>query len=229
MSQEKNERHDASQDDERDNDRPRKRGGDDGAAEHASDAQRKPDAGVRAHGGRWGDGEEMFDIKGRIISISVVGDASEITIAAGREQGVVRGMEGYLMAGDTFLSELDVVKVDKRWCKARVEATPDQIREHINDAVINPSSKPAKAAKAAKDYKTRVISVSIIGGRSRITVAGGRAHGVEAGMQGVLLDDSGKRIIGFTLEEVHARTGLAFVDVTLDEVNRSHSAIVNPG
>lgn len=230
MSKEKHERHDASHDDDRDHDRPRKRGGDDGAADQASDAQRKaPDAGVRAHGGRWGDGEEMFDIKGRILSISVVGDHSEVMVAAGREQGVHYGMEGYLMAGDTFLSEIDVVKVDKRSCRARVDATPDQIREHLNDIVINPSSKPAKAATAAKDFKTRVIRVAVVGGRNQIMVAGGRAQGVEAGMQGVLLDDSGKKIISFTLEEVEARTGIAYVDTTLDEVRRSHSAVVNPG
>jgi hypothetical protein len=228
MSKEKHERHDASND-ERDHE-PRKRGGDDGASHDASDAQRKaPDAGVRAHGGRWGDGEEMFDIKGRILSVSVHGDHSEVLIAAGREQGVHRGMEGYLMAGDTFLSEIDVIGVDKRVCRARVDATPDQIGEHLDDIVINPSSKPAKAATAAKDYKTRVISVSIIGGRSQITVAGGRAQGVEAGMHGVLLDAAGKKIISFTLEEVSARTGKAFVDTTLDEIRTSHSAIVNPG
>jgi hypothetical protein len=237
MSKEKHERHDASHDDDRDH--AHKRGGDGGAADHASEAQRKaPDAGVRAHGGRWGDDEEMFDIKGRILSVSVHGDHSEVLIAAGREQGVHRGMEGYLMAGDTFLSEIDVIGVDKRVCRARVEATPDQIGEHLDDIVINPSSKPAKAATAAKDFKTRVISVSIIGGRSQITVAGGRAQGVEAGgraqgveagMHGVLLDAAGKKIISFTLDEVAARFGKAFVDTTLDEIHTSHSAIVNPG
>lgn len=225
MSKEKHERHDASHDEQ---EHHRRKRGDDGASDHASDAQRKaPEAGVRAHGGRWGDGEELFDIKGRILGISVHGDESEILIAAGREQGVHYGMQGYLMAGDTYLSELDVVSVSKNSCRARVDATPDQIREHLDDVVINPSSKPAKAATAAKDFKTRVLRVMVVGGKTQIMVAGGTAQGVAAGMEGVLLDEGGKRIIGFTLEEVHARNAIAYVDTTVDDVYRSKSAIVN--
>jgi hypothetical protein len=228
MSKEKDERHDASHDDDHDK---KKRGGGGGDSSHdESEHQRKaPTAGVRSHGGRWGDGEEMFDIKGRIVGISVHGDESEILIAAGREQGVHYGMEGYLMNGDTFLSEMSIVGVSTSTCKARVDATPDQIREHLNDAVINPSSKPARAAKDAKDFKTRVLKVDIVGGRTRLMIGGGRAYGVQAGMQVQMLDESGKDMGSFVLEEAQARVASGFVDFpNLDMVARIKSVVVNP-
>ncbi len=191
--------------------------------------RKKPDAGVRAHGGRYGD-EEMSDIKGRILGISVHGDESEILIAAGRAQGVYYGMEGYIMNGDTFLSELSVVSVTKNACRARVDATPDQIREHLDDVVINPSSKPARASQKAQDWKTRIIRVDIHGGKPRIMIAGGRAYGVEAGMEILLLDESGKRMGRATLEEASARTAMAMLDFpNLDMVQQIKTVVVNPG
>jgi hypothetical protein len=172
----------------------------------------------------------MFDIKGRILGISVKGDKSEILIGAGRAQGVHYGMEGYLMNGDTFLSELDVVSVTKNACRALVDATPDQIREHLEDVVINPSSKPARAAQKASNWKTRIIKVDIVGGKPRITIAGGRAYGVEAGMEILLLDDSGKRMGAATLEEASARTAMAMLDFpNLDLVQAIKTVVVNPG
>jgi hypothetical protein len=230
MGREKHERHDASHDEDHDKDHHRKRGDDD-SSKDASDHQRKmPDAGVRAHGGRWGDGEEMFDIKGRILSISVVGDHSEILIGAGRDQGVHYGMEGYVMNGDTFLSEIDVIGVSKRACRARVDATPDQLREHLEDIVINPSSKPARAAQDAKNWKTRVIRVDIVGGFARLMIGGGRAYGVQAGMVCDLQDENGKHIANMTLEEASARTALGMTRFqNLDEVHRIKTVIVNPG
>lgn len=220
MSREKHEHHDGgeeSHDHKRRNDDDHDHGG------------KQPDAGVRAHGGRFGD-EEMADIKGRILGISVHGDESEIIIAAGRAEGVYYGMEGYIMNGDTFLTELSVVGVTKHSCRARVQATPDQIREHLNDVVINPSSKPARAAQKAHDWKTRIIRVDIHGGHPRIMIAGGRAYGVEAGMEILLLDESGKKMGHATLEEASARTALATLDFpNLDMVHAIKTVVVNPG
>lgn len=220
MSREKHEHHGSG---DHDQDQHRKRDDDhDGGG-------KMPDAGVRAHGGRWGDGEELFDIKGRIMGITVHGDESEILIAAGRAQGVHYGMEGYLMNGDTFLSELNVVSVSKNSCRARVDATPDQIREHLNDVVINPSSKPARAAQKASNWKTRIIRVDIHDGRPRIMIAGGRAYGVEAGMEILLLDESGKKVGMATLEEASARTAMAMLDFpNLDIVYGIKTVVVNP-
>jgi cell shape-determining protein MreC len=160
----------------------------------------------------------------------VHGDHSEILIGAGRQQGVHVGMTGYLMNGDTYLSELDVIATNKNTTRAIVKATPDQIREHINDAVINPSSVPKKAATKAHDFKTRVIKYSIEGGRTKVTIAGGTAYGVHAGDEVIMLDENGKRMPGghFIVEEAEARTASAFVELIPDEVIRCKSVVVNP-
>jgi|GEM_PF-3190528 len=207
----------------------REHGGDHGAAHDSSEHQRKaPEAGVRTDT-RWGDDkEEMFDIHGRILGISIVDGGTELMIGAGRDQGVHQGMTGYLMAGDTYFAQLDIVGVDKRVCRVKVDATPDAVRAHQDNVRINPSSTPARASQAVHDYKTRVIKVDIIDGRPRISLAGGSAHGVQAGMEGVLLDDSGKRIVSFKLDEIHSRFATAMVDTILSEVQRSSSAIIAP-
>jgi hypothetical protein len=229
MSRSTHQRHDVGHDEQ---DREPTRRSDDVDVDHdaSSDVsahQRKaPTAGVRAHGGRWGDGEEMFDIKGRILSYHVVGDGSEIVIGAGRAQGVHVGMEAYLMAGDSYLSSVEIVSVGKSACRARVHATPDQIQEHTNDILINPGSRPSRSD--VQNYKTRVIKVDFVGGKNRILVAGGHAQGVRPGMQGILFDEQGKKITSFTLEDVQARVSIATVSTAFDDINRSTSAVVNP-
>lgn len=226
MSKDKIERddaHDAGQH------HPRGGDGDHDASHDASEHQRAaaPTAGVRSDT-RWGDGEAMADVRGRILGINIVHGETELLIGAGRSQGVHVSMTGYLMAGDTYFAQLDIVSVDKKVCRARVDATPDQVRANPDGVLINPSSTPAKATTAAHDYKSRVIKVDIVDGKTRITLSGGSGQGVQAGMAGALLDDSGKRIIGFKIDEVQSRTSSAFVETIIDEVRRAASAVVNP-
>lgn len=233
MAKDKDERHDASHDDDKDLDHDkghRGGGGDHDASHDASKAQRRaPDAGVRSDT-RFGvpDEEVMSDVHGRIIKVDIVGGETQVTIAAGRQQGVVQGMEGYIKKGDTFLSELYIENVGKRTCTSKVDATIDQVRQHLDDVVINPTSKPPKAEKQAKDFKTRVIGVSIVDGLTRIAMGGGRGWGVNAGDKGILVDDSGKTIGHFIIDESHAQTCFAKVAMIIEEVRRASSVIINP-
>lgn len=153
---------------------------------------------------------------------------TQVTIAAGREQGVHAGMEGYIKKGESFLSELYIENVGKRTCTSKVEATIDQVREHLNDVVINPTSKPPKAEKQAKDFKTRVIGVSIVDGLTRIAMGGGRGWGVNAGDKGILVDDAGRTIGHFIIDESHAQTCFAKVAMIIDQVRQASSVIINP-
>jgi hypothetical protein len=225
MSKEKSE-HDASH--EHDQHKQHDADGDHDASHGESAHQRKaPEAGVRTDT-RWGDGEALADVHGRVLGISIVHGETELLIGAGRKQGVHETMTGYMMAGDTYYAQLDIVSVGKNSCRARVDATPDQIRANPDGVVINPSATPARASHAVQDYKTRVIKVDVVDGKTRITLGGGSAQGVQQGMSGVLFDESGKRIIGFKLEEIHSRSAVAFVETIVSEVYRSHSATINP-
>lgn len=204
-------------------------GHDGGSHGDASKQQRKqPEAGVRTDT-RWGDdAEEMFDIHGRVLSTSIVGGHTELLIGAGRAQGVHVGMTGYMMKGDTYYAQLDVIAVDKKWCRVKVDATIDQIKADPDGVRINPSSVPARASTPVQDYKSRVLKVDVVDSQVRITIAGGSAQGVGYGMHGVMLDDTGRKIASFEISELASRSATAFVQTTVSEVYRSHSVIVNP-
>lgn len=189
--------------------------------------RKRPEAGVRSDVGRYGE-EEMSDVKGRILGISIVHGQTELLIGAGRQQGVFHGMPGYLMGKDTYVAELNVVGVSKNTCRATVDATPDMVREHLDGVVINPSSAPARSQQKIQGYESRVLKVDVVDGKTRITCAGGTAQGLQAGMQGVMLDEGGHRILGFTVQEAHARTTVAIVDTIVSEVYRSKSVVFNP-
>ena len=166
---------------------------------------------------RFGSGLVGTDMQSRIIKVDVVGDRTLVTISKGRSHGVHKNMEGYVKAGGGMLAELTIESVRDYACTAFVDVTPDQLQNHLN-VVINPTSKPRVVA--GPDGKTRVLHVSVEGGRTKIIIARGSMHGVASGTRGRLISANGSEGDDFTIEGTTAMQSFAYVASNVDHVNQ---------
>ena len=169
-----------------------------------------------------GKGHE-HDLHGRIISVSVVGSQTKIMIA-GHVKGM-GGLEGYIKNGSGMLARFKMAIHDDRTAYAFVDLTPDQIKDHT-DVVINPKAMPA-ASERREDIATRVVGVSVVGGKTKIMIGVGSNHGARAGMKGYL-GENGKAYEHFVVSATHSTYSEAFVDTTVDDVQHHTSVMLNP-
>ena len=92
--------------------------------EHGHDKKRKPPKNQSA----------------RIIAVSIEDGKTKITIAADHDHDW-DGVAGYIKAGEGMLARFTVEQGD-RAIFGRVDVTIDQLKEHLDDVVLNPSSFP---------------------------------------------------------------------------------------
>jgi hypothetical protein len=172
------------------------------------------------------DREVVQNGVGRILNISVSGGMTHITIGLGQKQGVAVGMEGYIKKGNGMLADFQIESIGERTAKASVDVTPDMLKDH-HEVVINPTQMP-KSSEPQFDVKARLLDISIVGGKTRITIGRGRAHGARGGMHGFIVGSGGKPFAKFTIDEAHSTHSTAFVERSFDEVKDHREIILNP-
>jgi hypothetical protein len=173
---------------------------------------------------RFGAGPVAADRKLRIIGTAVVANRVRITIGGGEAQGVRLGMEGYVEAGDSMLSEFQIDSVTERVAYALIDANLRELSGH-GVVVINPTSKPMPKLRA--DHRARVIGTAVEGGQTRIVVSAGFRQGVAPRVRGTLVGASGPGE-DFEVATVTERTSIAFVHSTPDVVSRYPDVLLNP-
>ncbi len=198
----------------------------DDASEAASKHQRDATAGPSEED-RFGEGPVASDAEGRILSVSVKGDMTEILIGLGKKQGIHVGMEGYIKQGTGMHADFQIHRVEDRTAFALVDTTPDAIQQTDLRVVVNPSSMP-KSSAPKQEMKGRIIGVSIQGGRTRIMIGLGRRHGARSGMTGYVVGPSGGPLFRFVVDEEHPGHVEAFVDATIDMLKDHHQIVLNP-
>ena len=228
MSRDKKHRHDNDHDQRAD--RPQSTDiadvieADDSSAK-ASKHQRTATAGP-SEDDRFGAGAHARDAEGRIIAVNVVGDGTQIMIALGSEQGVGVGMDGYIKTEDGMLADFQIHKVTERVSYAIVDVTPDGIGGHLQ-VVVNPSSLPKKS-QPQKNMEARIIAVNIEGDRTKIRIARGVRNGARAGMRGYVVGSNGRPLEDFEVVEQYSGTCVAFVNLTVDQVQSHLQVVLNP-
>jgi hypothetical protein len=166
------------------------------------------------------------NVPGRIISISIVDGKSRILIGA-HIKGMPAGTEGYIKRGSSgMLAKFRIALHDDRTAIAYVDLTPDMLRDHLEDVVINPTSMP-KSSERRNDIGTRVVGVSIKDGKTKIQIGVGSSHGAREGMNGHLVHNN-KPYLSFVVRKVNSLHCEAFVDTTIDDVQNHKSIILNP-
>ena len=170
------------------------------------------------------DQKSGTDVHGRILAIGVENGMSKITIGLGSKYGVHAGMEGYIPKGDGMLADFQIESVTERTAIAHVELTPDAIHGHT-DVIVNPTSKP-KSAEPQINVETRVIGVSIEGGRTKIKLGRGASHGAREGQKGTLFVGS-RELADFDVATAHPTYCEAFVDITIDMVHQATKVVLN--
>lgn len=165
------------------------------------------------------------DVTGRIIGYSIEGDRTKLAIGMHTE-GLKPGTEGYIKAGNGMLARFKIAIYSEKRVTAYVDVTPDMLKDH-DQVVVNPSSFP-ESSEERQDIKTRVMGVVVDGGKTKISLGIGNAHGAREGMRGYLVDSGGKPFAEFTVTEARARSSHAFVHATVDEVYQCSSAMLNP-
>ena len=153
----------------------------------------------------------------RIIGMEVKGNGTLCLLGSGFKQGVTEGMSGYIAGEHGPFADFTIEHVDEVTCKAYIESIPDEIRAHMQHVVINPSHQPQ--AVMPPDTKTRVLSVSVEGGKTRIKVGRGRMQGAKWGDLGLVIASNGVRLGSFTLDEVGPRISGGLVDLIPDQLH----------
>jgi len=152
----------------------------------------------------------------RIVGVTVKGNGTEILLGSGFKHGVTEGMDGYIAGASGPYADFTITHVDEVTSKAYIEATVDEIRAHMEHVVINPSHKPT--ATLANDTKTRIMSITVEGNKTRIRVGRGRMHGVKWGDYGVVVNSSGVRLAHFSIDDVDPRMSGGLVDLIPDQL-----------
>ena len=167
---------------------------------------------------RFGGGFVAANLEANIIgSPSVAGGRTLVMISKGKLDGVALGVEGYVKSSQGMLAELTVISVSPHHCQALVTATPDQLRLHRR-VVINPTSKPTQELEIAKP--ARIIGMSVEDGRTLITIARGKTHGVTSDLTGRLYAENGRTGESFQIAYTHAIRSYAYVAATTDQVSQ---------
>jgi len=98
-----------------------------------------------------------------------------------------------------------------------------------------PSDRPAStdvadtaSAGPKADIHARIIQVSVVAGKTRITIASGPDQGVEVGMRGAITDSSGAPLEGFTIEDAEGRVSHATVHLSPEEVEKLSEVVIGP-
>jgi Domain of unknown function (DUF4157)/Putative peptidoglycan binding domain len=169
--------------------------------------------------------EGAADLHARIVDYRTSGNDSHLTFDAGRKQGVVLYMRGYVQDGDGMVADFQIESVTDKHSKAVVYGfRPEQLAGHT--VVINPGQMPT-VKKARKDYRTRIVeSQTDHEGSVVITINGGQTQGVSANMPGVLLGKFEHR--HFVIHRVNASYAYARVQASVDQVRAEPDVIVNP-
>jgi len=97
-----------------------------------------------------------------------------------------------------------------------------------NDRPASTDVADTASAGPKTDIHARVIGVSVVNKRTRITIASGTDQGIEVGMKGAITDSSGVPFEGFTIEEAEGRLSYATVQPTVDEVNTHSKVVIGP-
>jgi hypothetical protein len=152
----------------------------------------------------------------RIIGMEVKGRGTLCLLGSGFKQGVTEGMSGYIAGEHGPYADFTIEHVDDVTCKAYIEAIPDEIRAHMQHVIINPAQSPQ--AVMPPDTKTRILSISVEGNKTRIMVGKGRMQGAKWGDPGVVIGSNGVRLASFTLDDVQPRTCGGLVDLVPDQL-----------
>jgi hypothetical protein len=184
------------------------------------DPQRDQEAALRAaHIGL------AHDRQVRIIGMEVKGRGTLCMLGSGSKQGVTEGMTGYIAGEHGPFADFTIEHVEDVTCKAYIESIPDEIRAHMQHVVINPSHKPE--AVLAPDTKTRILGISVEGGKTRVKLGRGRMQGAKWGDPGVVISSSGVRLASFTLDQVEPNLCSGLVDLIPDQI-KGADAVLKP-
>jgi hypothetical protein len=80
--------------------------------------------------------------------------------------------------------------------------------------------------KPAADIHARVLKFELDQGMALVTLSAGSAQGVQDGMPGSMLEESGKEWVDFTVEGTAGGMCKARFKATQDQVNRSPNAVI---
>jgi hypothetical protein len=86
-------------------------------------------------------------------------------------------------------------------------------------------SKPKAPAKLP-DVHARVIAVRIDDGKTVITIAAGPDQGVQVGMEGSLIQSSGREVADFTIETAHGRVSTAHIGAIPDQIYANPNVVI---
>jgi hypothetical protein len=196
--------------------------------DHAQAHDAKPTAGP-SEDDRFGPGKIARDLHARVIKVDVVGARTRITIASGTAQGVHVAMEGYVIDKNGATHQFQVESSSAGVSQATIDGPVEELEGGGGGVVINPSAMPA--AKGAKqDMHGRILMNTIEGGKTHIKIGLGSDQGVQVGMKGWLVSESGHRIVSFEiLDVVNGRLSAAFIEASLDQIHDAGGTVVlNP-
>jgi len=152
----------------------------------------------------------------RIIGVEVKGRGTMCLLGSGFKQGVTEGMSGYIAGEHGPYADFTIEHVDDVTSKAYIEATPDEIRNHMQHVIINPSHKPE--AVMPPDSKARLLWIGVEGNKTRVKVGKGRMQGAKWGDAAVVIGSNGVRLASFTLDEVGPNVCGGLVDLIPDQL-----------
>jgi hypothetical protein len=90
--------------------------------------------------------------------------------------------------------------------------------------------KPKKAPpkKAPEDIHGRIVKYDVDQDMGKITIALGPDQGVQVGMSGSMLSDTGREYKDFVIDSASGRVSTAHLQVNLDEVKRNDTVVIKP-
>lgn len=115
---------------------------------------------------------------------------------------------------------------------ADLEEIDDASHDASDHARRRPTAGPSEddrwgAGEVAHERGGRIIGVSVVGGRNKVTIGLGEKQGVRVGMEGYLKKGAGMAA-DFSIESVTERTSTAFVDLPMDLIQQHSQVVVNP-
>jgi hypothetical protein len=170
-----------------------------------------------------GGGAMATNFQTRIIALSVDGEGTKLTIAAGARHGVTAPMQCRLVSkSGVTLANVTILDVDEKVSYAHTHKTPDLVQE-VDHVIVNPGY-----AKPVHDMNTRIIGTSVEDDKVRVAIGGGSAHGIYPGMEVAFVSESGRTIQRDKIRELRERTSFARWAGTLDSVREVARVVVNP-
>jgi hypothetical protein len=165
------------------------------------------------------------DVRARIFDFSIVSGATRATISAGSDRGVAPTHAGYLIAESGQMLRFVITDVTALTSHAYFDVSPDFLRAN-RFLVVNPSSMPADQV-AAHNQKARVRDFTVTPTGTRIVIGFGRERGALMGMKGFLVDDGGRHVEAFTIDDLGDGFCAAHVTSTPAQIN-GLTVLLNP-